>query len=112
MEIPLIENKFHVCFHSSEGYTCWYSRKKHTISLSSVEVEYREVVNTTTQCVWLQGILQEFGVAIDSPTNIWVDNESSIKISTYPVQRKIANHIEIHMHYIWGLVHGKVIPLQ
>ena len=70
------------------------------------------VVNAATQCVWLQGILQEFGVAIDSPTNIWVENQSSIKISTNIVYRQRTKHIEIHMHYIRGLVHDRVIAPQ
>ena len=64
------------------------------------------------QCVWLQGILWEFGVTIDSPTNIWVENQSSIKISTDPVWRQRTKHIAIHIHYIWGLVHDRVISLQ
>ena len=66
----------------SEGPIFYYIKKYHTISISSVEVEYRAAVNAATQCVWLQGILQEFGVAIDSPTNIWVENKSAINIYT------------------------------
>ena len=90
----------------------WSSKKQHTISLSSGEAEYRVAVNTDTQCVWLQGIIQKFGVAIDSHTNIWVENKSAIKISIDLVQRKRKKHIEIHMHYIRGLVHDRVISLQ
>ena len=95
-----------------EGQIFWSIKKHHTISLSSAVAEYREAVNVATQCVWLQRILREFGVAIDSPTNIWVENKSSIKIYTYQVQRQIKNHIEIYMHYIWGLVHERIISLQ
>ena len=57
-------------FMFAEGPIFWSSKKHHTISLSSAEAEYRASINATTQCVWLQGILQEFGVTIDSPTNI------------------------------------------
>ena len=70
----------------AEGPICWSSKKQHTISLSSAKAEYRAAVNAATQCVWLQGILREFGVAIDSPTNIWVENQSSINIYTDIVQ--------------------------
>ena len=99
-------------FMLSEGPILWSIKKQHTISLSSVEAKYRATVNATTQCVWLQGILQEFGVTIDSPKNIWVENKNSINISTDPVHRKRTKHIEIHMHYIRGLVHDRVISLQ
>ena len=94
-----------------EGPIFFSSKKHHTISLSSADFEYRSAVNAATQCVWLQGILREFGVTIDSPTNIWVDNQSSIKLSTDQVQRQRKKYIEIHMHYIRGLVHDMVISL-
>ena len=64
----------------SEGPILCSSKKQHTTYLSSVEAEYRAAVIVATQCVWLQGILWEFGVTIDSPTEIWVDNQISIKI--------------------------------
>ena len=69
----------------AEGPILYSSNKHHTISLSSAEAVYRAEVNAATQCVWLQGILREFGVTIDSPTNIWVGNQSAIKISTDPI---------------------------
>ena len=78
-----------------EGPIFWSSNKQHTISLSSTEAEYKAAVNAATQCVWLQGILQEFGITIDSPTNIWVENQSAIKISIDLVQIQQRKHIEI-----------------
>ena len=73
--------------------------------LSSAEFEYRGAVNATTQCVWVQDILQELDVALDSPTVIWCNNKSAINIYIDPIQRQRTKNIEIHMHYIRGLVH-------
>ena len=39
----------------------WSSKKKSAIALSSIEEEYRRVVNAATQCLWLQEILGECG---------------------------------------------------
>ena len=72
------------------------SKKQKTISLSLAEAEYREAINAATQCVWLQGILWEFGVTIDSPTNIWVENKSAIKISTDPLEEQDKSHRDTH----------------
>ena len=44
------------------GPILWSSKKKISIALSSTEAEYRGGVNTVTQCLWLQGILGEFGI--------------------------------------------------
>ena len=69
----------------AHGPICFSSKKKHIISLSSAEVEYRGAVNAATQCVWLQGILGELGFAFNSPIVIWCDNEHEINISTDPL---------------------------
>ena len=73
-------------FMLSHGTIFYSSKKQHIISLSSAEAEYRGAVNATTQCLWLQGILQELGVALDSPIVIWCDNKSAIMISIDPIQ--------------------------
>ena len=67
------------------GIICFSRKKYHIISLSSVEAEYIGAVNVATQCVWLQGILQELGFSFDSPTIIWSENQIEINISTDPV---------------------------
>ena len=69
-------------------------------------------MNAATQCVWLQGILRELDVALDSPTVIWCENKSAINIAIDRVHRHRTKHIEIHMHYLHILVHDWVIALQ
>ena len=41
----------------AEGPISWSSKKQSAIALSSIEAEYRGVVNAATQCLWLQGLL-------------------------------------------------------
>jgi hypothetical protein len=55
---------------STSGYTLslvsgpifWSSKKQPTIALSSVEVEYRGVVNCVIQTLWLQHFLTDIGI--------------------------------------------------
>jgi hypothetical protein len=49
-------------FSFGSGPFYWSSKKQSTISLSTVEAEYRGAVNAATQAVWLQGLLSEFGI--------------------------------------------------
>ena len=58
----------------TDGPITWSSKKQSEISLSSTEVEYRGVVNTTTQCLWLHDILGEFGIEFETYTVIYCDN--------------------------------------
>jgi hypothetical protein len=56
-------------------------KKQSTIYLSTIEVEYRGVVNESTQNVLLQGLLSEFGIQYPLSTVIFFDNQGSIQIS-------------------------------
>eukprot|EP00253_Pinus_taeda_P015419 PITA_15419 len=44
------------------GPICWSSKKQVAITLSSVEAEYKGVVNITIQALWLQCFLTKLGV--------------------------------------------------
>ena len=68
-------------------------------------------MNAATHCLWLQGILGYFGIKSETSAVIYCDNQSTIRISIDPVLRQLTKHIEIHMHYIKGLVHDGVIAL-
>eukprot|EP00253_Pinus_taeda_P010620 PITA_10620 len=104
---------------STSGYSlslgsspiCWSSKKQAAIALSSVEAEYRGVVNITIQALWLQHFLTELGIQFCQPIVIWCANQSTLKFCRDPVQRQQTEHIEIHMHYIRDLVHDRVIDL-
>ena len=74
-------------FMLAEGPIIYSSKKQSAIALSSTEVEYRGVVNATTQCLWLQGILGECGFESYFSTIIYCDNEITIQIYNNPSQR-------------------------
>ena len=62
--------------------------------------------------MWLQHFLTELGIQFHRLIVIWCDNQSTLKFYRDPVQRQWTKHIEIHMHYIWDLVHEGIINLQ
>jgi hypothetical protein len=63
---------------------CWLRKKQAAISLSSVEVEYRGVVNITIQAMWLQHFLTELGIQFHRSIIIWCDNQSTLKFCKDP----------------------------
>ena len=54
------------------------SKKQSAITLSSTKVEYRGVVNATTQCLWLQEILGECCFESYFSTIIYCENPKTI----------------------------------
>ena len=43
------------------GPVTWACKKQQAIALSSVEVEYRAIINASQEALWLRQILLEFG---------------------------------------------------
>ena len=89
----------------------WSSKKQSAIALLYTKAEYRGVVNATTQCLWLQGLLGECGFKSEYSTAIYCYNQSTIRICNDLVKRQRTKHIEIHMQYIRQLVHDGTIHL-
>ena len=61
-----------------DGSIIWSSKNRSAIALSSTEAEYRGVVNASTQCLWLQDILGEFGIDSETYKVIYCDKQSTI----------------------------------
>ena len=55
------------------GPILWSCKNQSLISRSSADTKYRGVVNGTTQCLWLQGILRVFGIDFGTPIVIFCD---------------------------------------
>ena len=72
----------------ADGTISWSSKEQSTIGHSSTEEEYIGVVNATNQCLWLDGILGEFGIESETYTVIYCGKKCTIQTSTIPVPRK------------------------
>ena len=55
------------------GPIIWSSKKQSEISISSTEVEYRGDVIVATQCLWLQRMLGEFWIEVETSTIIYCE---------------------------------------
>lgn len=52
------------------------------------------------ECVWLRRLIKDVYNPIHKPTNLFSDNESSIKLASNPVCHARTKHIEIEHHFI------------
>ena len=72
------KSTFGYFFMLAHGPFNWSSENESSITHSYTEVEHIGDVNATTQCLWLQGILGDFGIESDTSTFIYYDNQSTI----------------------------------
>lgn len=78
----------------------WSSKRQHTVSRSSAEVEYRGVANAVGEALWFQNLFLELGCPLTKATIIYCDNISAVYLSSNPVKHQRTKHVEIDLHFV------------
>jgi hypothetical protein len=90
----------------------WSSKKQPTISLSSIEVEYKVLCATTCEAIWLRRFLQYVGKERKEPTMIKCDNQSSINIAKNLIFHEMTKHVEAQFHFVREKLQSNEIALM
>ena len=97
-------------FKLADCIFCWQSRAQKTVALSSTEAEYMALSDCSRQALWLETLLSELGIVIQT-VPIYGDNQGSIFNASNPVQEKRSKHIDIRYHFIRQCVEDKKVEL-
>ncbi|XP_074283966.1 uncharacterized protein LOC141608519 [Silene latifolia] len=88
------------CVFLGDSLVSWKTKKQKTVSKSSAESEYRAMSYTASKIVWVQALLQDFGVHVPKPIQLNCDNKAAQHIAANPVFHERTKHINIDCHYI------------
>ena len=86
-------------FYLGDCLVSWPSKKKTSISLSTVEAEYIVVASCCTQVIYMKQTLEDLLVKYEYPIVLHCDNTSAINISTNHVMHSKTKHIPIKYHF-------------
>ena len=89
----------------------WKSKNQVTISLSSVEAEYRSMCRVTSELAWISRLYEELEVPNITPIPLKCDNMVAIYIASNPVYHERTKHIEIDCHFVREKVQSCLISL-
>ena len=78
----------------------WSSRKQPTVALSTMEAEYMALAKATCEVIWLRKLSSELGIPTNSPTTIFIDNQSAMRFAENPVFHGCSKHIDIRHHFV------------
>ena len=73
------------CVFLGSSLVSWKTKKQKTVSKSSAESEYRSMSYTTSEVVWLEGLLRDLGVCTMLPISLCCDNKSAQHLAANPV---------------------------
>ena len=92
----------------------WCSKKQPTVALSLAEAEYVAAGLTTTEILWIRGLLKELRMLnfIPSPSVIKVDNQAAMFIAQNQTTSERSKHMDIRHHFICDYVEQGVIQLE
>jgi hypothetical protein len=89
----------------------WKAELQDTVALSTTEAEYMAAVEAAKEALWLQGLVDTFGVKQEE-VKIHCDSQSAIHLAKDQRYHKRTKHIDIRYHKIreW-ILEKKVIEL-
>lgn len=70
------------------------------MSRSSTEVEYKSVAAATAEIMWIQSLLDELQVNINTKPIIWCDNLSAVSLAANSILHARTKHIEIDLYFV------------
>ena len=76
----------------------WRSKQQKTISLSSVEVEYRAMTEACCELTWLRYLLRDLGILHQEVTLLYCDNKAALHVVANPIFHERTRHIEMDWH--------------
>jgi len=97
------------CTFYGDHLISWKSKKHDVVSRSSAESEYRALANGTSETVWLRSILAELGFPEKSPSKLFCDNQSAIKLASDSVLHERTKHIEVDIHFIREKIRNGIV---
>lgn len=93
------------------GAVSWSSKKQRTTALSTVEAEYFSMCHAAKEALWYQNFLQEIldEHFLNTPQNIFVDNQGAISLAKNQVTSERNKHIELRHFFLREKVEEKLL---
>lgn len=98
-------------FLMNSGAISWSSKKQPIVTVSTTEAEFIAAASSACQVVWLRRILKNLNQVQSSPTVVYCDNISAIKLSKNPVMHGRSKHMDVRFHFLRNLVRDGVVEL-
>ena len=88
------------CVFVGGNIVSWKSKKQNVAFQSSAEFEYRAMIQSVCEIIWLHQLLMEVGIKTLVLAKLWWDNQAVLHIASNPVFHERTRHIEIDYHFV------------
>lgn len=77
----------------------WRSQRQKLVTLSSTEAEFVSICSTVKEVIWLRKLGLELGIIHSSPTKLYCDNQSAIRIASNEKCVHRTRHMKVQASY-------------
>lgn len=89
-----------LCIFLRDTLISWKCKKRRDLFRSTLEAEYRAMPHTAIDIIWIRRLLQDMGLCVSSPTPMFRDNKSAIRIDHNSVFYERTKYIEIDYYFV------------
>ena len=90
----------------------WSSKKQRVVALSTCEAELYAEAAAMQEVLWIRGMLAELGLASESASTMYGDNQSTIAVSKNGVKGERTKHVDVKYHFVNDTVEKKLVQLK
>ena len=84
----------------NHGHVLWASRKQASCASSKTKAEYLTASSTTKEIIWHMRLLSNLGKTLSSPTILFTDNQSALRLIKNHEFHRRTKHINVQYHVI------------
>lgn len=96
-------------FQLNGGTISWACRKQTCVSLSSTEAEFVALSEACKEVIWLRRLLHDMRYSQTSPTVIFEDNQSCLRLIKEEKLSNRTKHIDTKVHFVKDHIERKDI---
>ena len=94
------------------GAVIWISKLQSIVTLSTTEAEHVAGVVGGKEICWLRNMLVELGYKIEGPSQLWMDNQSSMSVAKNPEHHGRMKHLDLRFYWLRDEVgRGTIEPM-
>ncbi|XP_072054367.1 secreted RxLR effector protein 161-like [Arachis hypogaea] len=99
------------CVFLGTNLISWYCRKQTTISRSSTEVEFRSLASYEVELEWIQNLLMEMKIKLDTSPTIFYDNMSTCMLAANPILYNKTKHFQLDIQCVRDKINSKLLQI-
>lgn len=82
------------------GAISWQSRLQSIVTLSTTEAEYVAATTAGQEILFLRNLLTSFGYSLDSPSTLYIHNQSALQVAKNPEHHVRMKHLDLLSYWL------------